>query len=385
MIKEPLIATTLLFLLIALGEVISIYTRARVPMLLTAMLGFLLCSWLGLFPKKILEYSTLPALGALLIGPLILHMGTIMPLSVLKKQWRAVVIALCGLIGAIILVLGIITPLFDFKIAASGIGPIAGGIIALLVTTERLTALGLTSLIVVPALVQALQGVIGMPLASYFMNGYVSKDYIHRLREKHHSTQGDTEKPFTQSKYSLLNNDTIRLFIIFALAAFGVWLGKVTGIHYTLLCLVLGILALNFKLLPQNALEQAKSLHFMVIAIIFVVIGSMGSVSPKDVLDNILPVISILILGALGIIIGGYVGAKLVKWPPAKGMPVALTALFGFPGDYILCQEVARAHGQSEEEEQAIMQELVTPMLIGGFVTVTVTSVVIASYVMSLI
>lgn len=50
MIKEPIIATTMLFALIALGEIISIYTRARVPMLLTAMLGYLFLSWFGVFP-----------------------------------------------------------------------------------------------------------------------------------------------------------------------------------------------------------------------------------------------------------------------------------------------------------------------------------------------
>lgn len=66
-------------------------------------------------------------------------------------------------------------------------------------------------------------------------------------------------------------------------------------------------------------------------------------------------------------------------------MPVALTALFGFPGDYILCQEVARSHGQTEEEVESIMNELVTPMLIGGFVTVTISSVIIANVVMDLI
>lgn len=385
MIKEPLIATTMLFALIALGEVISIYTRARVPMLLTAMLGFLLCSWVGLFPKKILEYSTLPALGAVLIGPLILHMGTIMPLSILKKQWRAVVISLCGLIGAGVLIFSIVTPLFGFEIAASGIGPIAGGIVALLVTNERLTELGLVSLIAVPSLVQALQGVIGMPLASYFMNRYISKDYLERLKSGNHLTTSVTEKPFVESKFDLLNNNTLRLFIIFALAALGIWLSKLTGVHYTIFCLALGVAALYFKVLPQNALEQAKSLNFMVVAIIFVVIGSMGSVTPQDVIDNILPVITILGLGTLGIAVGGFIGAKLVKWSPDKGMPVALTALFGFPGDYILCQEVARAHGKSKQEEDAIMQELVTPMLIGGFVTVTVTSVIIASFVMNLI
>ncbi|WP_414042365.1 hypothetical protein ACMGE9_08485 [Macrococcus sp. EM39E] len=385
MIKEPIIATTIIFSLIALGEVISIYTRARVPMLLTAMLGFLLLSWLGIFPPKILEYSTLPALGAVLIGPLILHMGTIMPISVLKVQWKAVVISLAGLIGATLLILGIITPIYGFPTAASGLGPVAGGVIALLITNEKLTALGLTSLIVVPSLVQALQGVIGMPLASYFMNQYISKDYVQRLRNEEIQALDVKKELNTHSKITILNNNTVRLFIIFVFASIGIWLGKITGIHFTIFCLIFGILLLNTKVLPQNALEKANSLNFFVIAVIFVVIGSMGGVKPQDVLQNIAPVLGILLLGSLGITLGGFIASKLLKWPVNKGMPVALTALFGFPGDYILCQEVARSHGKNEVETEQIMNELVTPMLIGGFVTVTISSVFIASFVMDLI
>ncbi|UBH12836.1 hypothetical protein [Macrococcus armenti] len=385
MIKEPIIATTMLFALIALGEIISIYTRARVPMLLTAMLGYLFLSWFGVFPPKILEYSTVPALGAVLIGPLILHMGTIMPLHVLKSQWKAVIISLSGLVGATILILGIVTPIFGFPTAASGLGPVAGGVIALLITNEKLTALGMSALIVVPSLVQALQGVIGMPLASHFMNQYVKKDYIHRLRNAPDDLHALADDTYTHSKISILNNNTIRLFIVFVFAAIGVWLSKVTGIHFTIYCLLFGVLLLNTKVLPQNTLEKANALNFILIATIFVVIGSMGGVKPEDVMKNILPVICILGLGALGIMLGGFVASKLLKWPINKGMPVALTALFGFPGDYILCQEVARSHGQTEEEVESIMNELVTPMLIGGFVTVTISSVIIANVVMDLI
>src|SRR5699024_9675468 len=172
MIEEPLVATVMLFALLALGEVISIYSKARIPMLMTAMIGYLLLTWTGVFPENILELSTLPALGALLIGPLIIHMGTLMPLSILKKQWRAVVISLSGLIGALALVLLIVPQVFDFETAASGVGPISGGVVALLITTEKLTEIGMTALIVVPVLIAAFQTPIGMPLISFFLKRY---------------------------------------------------------------------------------------------------------------------------------------------------------------------------------------------------------------------
>src|SRR5690625_7584683 len=157
MLQEPIVATVVLFALIALGECISIYTRARIPMLMTAMLGFLIFTWVGIFPENILELSTLPALGAILIGPLIVHMGTLMRFDILKSQWKAVVIALSGLVGSLTLVLTLVTLLFVFPPAASGVGPLSGGVVALLITNERLTELGLSTLVVVPVLLYAFQ------------------------------------------------------------------------------------------------------------------------------------------------------------------------------------------------------------------------------------
>ena len=384
MLQEPIVATVILFALIALGEMISIYTRARIPMLMTAMLGFLILTWIGVFPENILELSTLPALGAILIGPLILHMGTLMRFNVLKKQWKAVVIALSGLVGALALILSIVTLIFDFPTAASGIGPVSGGVVALLITNERLTELGLTSLIVVPVLVQSFQGVIGMPMAAAFMKKY-GRHFISEGRRAEDGIPFDDEKNNAPVRFSLMKNNTIKLFVIFLLAAAGVMLGSVTGIHYTLFCLLFGILALNTNLLPKSALESANSFSFMMVALIFVIIGTMGGITPQDVLDNILAVLLILGLGIFGIITGGLVASKLVGWHPYKGMPVALTALIGFPGDYLICEEVARSETDNPEDEAELFQELVTPMLIGGFVTVTVASVFIATFVMSLI
>ncbi|WP_342387599.1 hypothetical protein [Salinicoccus bachuensis] len=383
MLQEPIVATVMLFALIALGELISVYTRARVPMLMTAMLGFLILTWTGIFPENILELSTLPALGAILIGPLIVHMGTLMRFSILKKQWRAVIIALSGLAGALTLVLVIVTLVFDFTTAASGVGPISGGVVALLITNETLTNLGLTSLVVVPVLVQAFQGVIGMPLATAFMKRY-GKAFMAENRTVEDDSIGFEEERGI-SRFSLMKNNTIKLFVIFVLGMLGVILGDITGIHYTLFCLLFGILALNLNLLPKSALESANSFSFMMVALIFVIIGTMGGITPQDVVSNIPAVALILALGIFGIITGGFIASKLVGWHPYKGVPVALTALIGFPGDYLICEEVARSETNNLEDQNRLFQELVTPMLIGGFVTVTVASVFIASFVMSMI
>ena len=90
----------------------------------------------------------------------------------------------------------------------------------------------------------------------------------------------------------------------------------------------------------------------------------------------------ILAIGAVGIIAGGYIGSKLFKWDPFLGIPVALTAMFGFPGDYIICEEISRTTGRNEAERKYIFDQLISPLLIGGFTTVTIASVIVASVLM---
>lgn len=384
-IHSPLVATVLIFALIALGEWLSIVSRARIPMLLTAMVGFMVLTWTGIFPSDLLNSSQFATLGAILVGPAIVHMGTLIPMKVLRQQYKAVIISVTGLVAAGVLIFTFIPFLFNFETAVAGMGPISGGIVAMIITTERLTELNLDSVIIIPALIVAFQGVIGMPLALNFM-----RKYAKRIIEKmDHGTfipmnlVDQMEEDDTKKLGPIRSSMTIRLFLVFLAGALGTVLGAVTPIHYSLWCLILGIIGAKIGFLEQDSLVKANSFTLTMIGIVFVVIGSMAGVSPQDVLNQLPAVAAIILLGTLGIAIGGYIGAKMVKWDPYKGMPVALTALFGFPADYILCEEVARSTARTKEEEKRIFNELLTPMLIGGFVTVTIASVVIAGVLVS--
>ena len=388
MVSEPLISATILFALIVLGEIISYLTKARVPMLLTAMVSYLLLTWAGVLPEKILDNAILPSLGALVIGPVIMHMGTMMPLHILKSQWKAVVISVFGIIGSTTLILVFVTLMFDFRTAASGVGPIAGGIVALLITVEKLQDLGLANLIVLPAIVQALQGVIGMPLSAILMKRY-SRYYLkNREHDKNVATISDKDKTKKENifnKNPLLQNNVIRLFIMFFLASLAFIIGSVTGIHYTLLSLLFGVIGLKVGLFEEKEMQHNQSFTIMMVRIILIVIGSMGGIKPQDLWAYLPAILSILIIGTIGILIGGYVGAKLIGWRPTKALPVALTALYGFPGDFILCEEVSRSVTDDKDEREDVFNELLSPMIIGGFTTVTVASVILTSILMNFI
>ncbi|QQZ10136.1 hypothetical protein [Heyndrickxia vini] len=386
-INEPVFAAMLILALVAVGEIISVLTRARVPMLLVAILGFLILVWTGIFPKNIVETSSFNGIGVLLTGPLVVHLGTLIPFSMMSKQYKAVIISLGGALIALVLVLPIITLLFGYETAVAGMGPIVGGIVAFLVTSAELKELGFESLVAIPALVLAIHKLFGMPVASIFLRKYALflRDETDLL-ERHKQTAATIETTLKHSttitmkkkKYEF-NTANVLLFKLFLGASIATVIGSVTGVSSTIWCLVIGVLGARVKFYDENIMDKAKASSIAILGTIFIVIASMSTVSLKQFLHFIPQILAIIVLGQIGIILGGYLFSKLTKWHPYKGMSLALTAMFGFPADYILCQEVSRSVGRTDEEQQILLNELSPPMLIAGFTTVTVASVIIAS------
>ncbi|MGG0740996.1 hypothetical protein [Niallia taxi] len=388
-INEPVYAAMLVLALIAIGEVVSIITRARVPMLLIAILGFLIFIWTGIFPADIVDTSSFSAMGTLLTGPLVVHLGTLIPLTLMAKQYRAVLIALGGSLVALLFVLPIITMLFGYETAVAGTGPLVGGIVAFIVTSEALNGSGFEYLVAIPALVLAVHKLFGLPVASMLLRKYAlilrnkwdqtdSSSYIAAAAEVPLHGAAVASAPKKRKKYEF-NTANILLFKLFVGASLGTVLGELTGISGTIWCLFIGVLGTKVNFYNENIMDKAKASSIAVLGTIFIVIASMSKVSLTQFLHFIPQVVTIIIIGEIGILVGGFIVSKLVKWHPYKGMSLALTAMFGFPADYILCQEVSRSVGRTEEEENRLLNELSPPMLIGGFTTVTVASVLIAS------
>jgi len=384
MLDEPIIASVIVLALVMIGEVISIVSRARVPMLFVVFLGYLLCLWAGIFPTNLTDKTPLTVFGGLMIAPLIVHMGTLIPFKTLKAQYKSVIIAITGIIFATILILAIATPILGYKTAASGIGPLTGGIIAFVITSEKLKAIGMTSIIVIPALILALQSIIGLPLASNFLRKYGLK-----LRDSHNMSDiaanevavatAETTKSWIPEKYA---TSAVLIFQLFIGGAIAVLLGKWTGIHYSLWSLIIGFVGIKVGFYRENMMQRANTFGIANAGLIIALLPSLNSVTFEAFLKNLPAVLLILIVGAIGIIIGGIVGSKIFKWDKFLGIPVALTALFGFPGDYMICSEISRSLARNKKEEEWLFSQLLTPLLIGGFTTVTVASVVLASILM---
>ncbi|MDZ5606340.1 hypothetical protein U2I54_04270 [Bacillus pseudomycoides] len=390
MIHEPVVAAVIILALIALGEVISVFTRARVSMFLVALIGYLLLIWMGIIPKGLIGDSKFIEVGTVLgTAPIIIHMGTLIPLKVIRSQWKAVVISLMGIIFGAGLILLLVTIVYDYQTAVAGTGPLTGGVIAFLVTSEGLKEVGLASLVTIAALILSLQSLFGMPLSANLLRRYALKfrkavdagTYTAAALEVGVKNVMDTEKveegnaTWIPKKYQ---TNLVLLFQLFIGGAIAMILDQITGIPYSLWALALGVGGRLIGFYPDRVMERANAFTVGMAGLVFLIIATMNETTFSMFISYLPETFLIIFVGILGILIGGFIGSKLFKWDPLKGLPVALTATVGFPGDYLVCEEISRSIGRNKEEEEMILNEILTPMLIGGFTTVTVGSVVIA-------
>ena len=71
--------------------------------------------------------------------------------------------------------------------------------------------------------------------------------------------------------------------------------------------------------------------------------------------------------------------------PFTLAVSLGITCTFGFPTTMLISQEVATAMGETEEQRKALLNYLLPKMLVAGFVTVTITSVVLAGFVVNIL
>lgn len=382
MFSQPIYIVTILLIILAVGELISIWSHARIPSLLVVMVGYLILSWLHFFPEGVITSSPFTAFGSLMVAPLVVHMGTLIPIRLIRSQYKAILIALMATLTATVLILLIVSPIYGYATAVSGAGPVTGGVIAYLITTERLQELNLAYLITVPAVILGIHSLVGMPVALNILRKYAVK-----LQKQGYFTQASVsvrsasieQKKSRSIIPERLQTPPILLLLLFIGGSLAVFLNNVTGLNYSIWALVFGVVGHVIGLFPARTLDKANTTGIAMVGLIIVVMSSVGSVTLEAVLSSLGPVVLIIVVGVIGVVLGGVIGSKIFKWDPLKGVPVAMTALFGFPGDYIICEEVSRSVGRDEEERKAILDEIFTPMLVGGFTTVTTASILVAS------
>ncbi len=397
------------------GDAVSNLTKAWVPSVFVTAVLILIGYW-TIIPKTLVSDSVLIPFGSTIgIYLLISHMGTVISIAQLIEQWKTIVICLAGLAGMCALSLLVLPGIIGMDLVMSGLPPLTGGIVA--ATTmqsaaqaasdaaaaagDAAAAAQFAQAAVFAIVMYCVQGFAGYPLTAVCLQ-LEGKAYLKKYRageikavkadENLDAESGNfksVEKKEAKKKKLIPAIPDHWNSAIMILGKLGVcaWLATQFGtiqfpgigaISGAVWALVFGVILTTIGFLDENALNKANSYGIIMFALMMYVFDGLKDCTPEMLVQIIGPMLLLVVVGVLGMAILVFVFSKVLKTSFLLSFATALTALYGFPPNAIITENTCKALAQNEDEKEALMGHMFAPMIVGGFTTVTITSVIIA-------
>ena len=107
---NPVAAFVVVMLVWTVSDYVAKRTQSLLSSLFTASIIFLVGFLSGIFPEDLLASSSLLALAGVVVGFIIVHLGTMISLDDFKKQWRTLLVGIAAVvgIGVMLMVAGLI-------------------------------------------------------------------------------------------------------------------------------------------------------------------------------------------------------------------------------------------------------------------------------------
>ncbi|MDF3005472.1 MAG: rane protein [Oscillospiraceae bacterium] len=400
---NSLLAFLVLAAIYYIGEFIGTKTKAWVPSVFVIACLFLLGFW-TFFPKDIVALAGMgPPLGGLLVIMLcITHMGTIISIKQLLEQWKIICITLAGLVGMVALCWFVAMPIAGREYVIAGLPPLTGGIVAATMMQTAAAEKGLMTASVLAIAMYCVQGFVGYPLTAILLKreGRRLLTSFRKGEFKVAAAAGGVDSdagnmkveeapkkrliPPMPEKYS---STAFILLKLMAVAFLANRLAGLTGgkVNQAVITLILGIIFTEIGFLDKNSLQKAGAYGFLMFVLMIYVFDGLKNATPEMLASCIGPMAIIIVIGVIGMGILSIAAGKFlgVSWEMA--FATSLTALYGFPPNYILTEESVKALAENADEHKYLMDLMLPQMIVGGFITVTITSVVIAGVFVNLL
>ena len=382
-----------------IGEAVSNLTKAWVPSVFVTAVVLLIGYW-TIIPAEVVSDAKLIPFGSTIgIYLLITHMGTIISLKQLGEQWKTIVVCLAGLAGMCLACWLICIPIIGKEFVVAGLPPLTGGIIAATTMQTAAAEKGLEAAALFAIAMYCVQGFAGYPLTALclqlegkkllkaYRSGEVkaaNKDEIDKANALEAGTANKSEKKKLIPPIPEKWNGPVMIFLKLGIVA---WLatqlggiafpgiGKISGAVWAL---VLGVLFTTLGFLDVNSLNKANSYGITMFALMMYVFDGLKTATPEMLGSIIGPMLLLIVVGVAGMALFEFIIAKLLKIDFCLALANGLTALYGFPPNAIITENTCKALGENKDEFDYLMSEMYPSMIVGGFTTVTITSVIIA-------
>ena len=380
-----------------IGEWVADISKAWIPSVLVTAILFLIGYW-TVFPATLNDDTGLASFAST-IGVLmfITHIGTVISLKQLIEQWKTVVVCLVGLAGMVALCWFICPLIMEKTLVIAGLPPLTGGIVAALTMQKAATAAGLKEAAVFAIAMYSVQGLAGYPITALCLHAEgkrlikewrsgslnLSEAEIAKMKTIGLSTIGDDsdiKKPIPPipDKY----NTPV---LIIGKVALSVWISSLVGqlipqIPTIVWCLIISVILTRLGFLDTSSLSRANTYTIFMFAAMLSVFSGLKDCTPHMLKTLIGPMLIMIVIGVVGMTIAAFVIAKIFKMSFPLALANGLTALYGFPCDAIITESTCNSLTEDPDERGYLMSKMFPSMVVGGFVTVTITSVIFAGY-----
>ena len=388
----PIMCLAVVAFAFVVGEYLSRKTNGYVSAMVFGCIVAMILFWCNLIPKDIAATSTLlVTLNSTGVAMLLVNMGTSIDIENLIQEWKTVVVCCAGLVGIGALAFTAGTMFFGKEYALTAAPVVSGGVIAMQIVSEAANAAGKPMFAGFAALVLAFQSMVGMPVASFCLK----KELIMAKAKGMFSEEGQSKSAFKLPETNLFktpspeaDTSTMKFMKLAIVASCGYMLSTyvVPAVNVNIMYLLVGVIARKINFLQKNALQAAGGYGYIMLCMYALTFNGFSSVSPMDALGFILPLIGCLLLGVIGIAIMALIAGKIVGYNPFVSIACGVTALFGYPGTEILSNEVVASMTDfTAEEKEKALNYIMPKMIVGGFTTVTIASVVFAGIIAPMI
>ena len=384
-----------------IGEYVAKITKAWVPSVFVTAAVLLIGYW-TIIPQEVVSDSMLIPFGSTIgIYLLITHMGTVISLKQLIQQWRTIVVCLSGLAGMMLLGYFVAPLLIDKTLVIAGLPPLTGGIVAATMMQSAAQEAGLEVAAVFAIAMYCIQGCAGYPITAICLQTEgkrLLKDFrsgnvvLTEADRREMASVGMTVVADDSDRKTLIpripdkwNSPVLMLGKLGLVGWLATQLGAITGISGAIWALVLGVFFTTIGFLETNLLNRANSYQIIMFALMMYVFDGLKTCTPAMLKSIIIPMIVLIVIGVAGMAAFAFIISKVLKMSFPLAFANGLTALYGFPCDAIITESTCNALGQTEEERQYLMSKMFPSMIVGGFVTVTITSVFIAGWFSSIL
>lgn len=396
---SPLFCFAVFAIIWGLGDILSYLTKGFLPGLIIASALYLFGFLSGIIPGEIVgaggaslgsavtNTTLMSSVGAFVIALLLVNLGTTITIGQFIAEWKTVVVALSALAGLALVSFTASSFLFGKEYALCAASPIAGGAIASVMTQQAAELAGFPVFGAFAMLVNGFQGFVGSPSATICLKKQAAK-YLktNTLPQMADDKGGRLNLHFIPEMPAKLCTPFVIIAKVAAVAIIANFLAiALPFINVNIMYLLCGIIFCEIGFLDRQALAKANASGFLTLALVAACVSSFAYVDVASLLKMIVPIVGCLLLGAMGVSIAGGIVGKLLGWDLFISIAVSLTCMVGYPATQIITEGVCKTLDCEDATAARIQDYLMPKMIVGGFTTVTIASVVFAGIVTPMI